>query len=42
MDDFVGVSEFGEQLQRVIDVVHSNCLKWKLKADVSKRVVMTV
>ena len=24
-DDFVGVSESGEQLQKVIDVVHSYC-----------------
>ena len=35
-DDFVGVSESGEQLQRVIDVVHSYCRKWRLKANVSK------
>ena len=34
-DDFVGVSESGEQLQRVIDVVHSYCRKWRLKANVS-------
>ena len=27
-DDFVGVSESGEQLQRVIDVVHSCCRKF--------------
>ena len=26
-DDFVMVSEFGEQLQKVIDVVHSYCRK---------------
>ena len=32
-DDFVGVSESGEQLQRVIDVVHSYCRKWRLKAE---------
>ena len=40
-DDFVGVSESGEQLQRVIDVVHSYCRKWRLKANVSKSAVMT-
>ena len=40
-DDFVGVSESGEQLQRVIDVVHSYCRKWRLKANVSKSAAMT-
>ena len=40
-DDFVGVIESGEQLQRVIDVVHSYCRKWRLKANVSKSAVMT-
>ena len=40
-DGFVGVSESGEQLQRVIDVVHSYCRKWRLKANVSKSTVMT-
>ena len=40
-DDFVGVSESGEQLQRVIDVVHSYCWKWRLKANVSKCAVKT-
>ena len=40
-DDFVGVSESGEQLQRVIDVVHSYCRKWRLKANVTKSAVMT-
>ena len=34
-DDFVGVSESGKELQRVIDVVHSYCRKWRLKANVS-------
>ena len=34
-EDFVGVSESGGQLQRVIDVVHSYCRKWRLKANVS-------
>ena len=40
-DDFVGVSEFGEQLQRVIDVVHSYCRKWRLKANINNSAVMT-
>ena len=37
-DEFVGVSESGEQF---IDVVHSYCRKWRLKANVSKSAVMT-
>ena len=37
----MGVSESGELLQRVIDVVHSYCRKWRLKANVSKSAVMT-
>ena len=40
-DDFVGVSESGEQLQKVIDVVYSYCREWRLKANVSKSAVMT-
>ena len=40
-DYFVRVSESGEQLQRVIDVVHSYCQKWRLKAIVSKSAEMT-
>ena len=40
-DDFVMVSEFGEQLQKVIDVVHSYCRKWRLKANINKSAVMT-
>ena len=39
-DDFVGVSESGAQLERVIDVVHSYCKKWRLNANVSKSAVM--
>ena len=31
----------GGQLQRVIDMVHSYCRKWRLKANVSKSAVMT-
>ena len=29
-DDFVGVSESGEQLQKLIYVVHAYCRKWRL------------
>ena len=36
-DDFVGVSDSGEELQKLIDVVHVN---WRLKANVSKSAVM--
>ena len=38
-DGFVRVSESGEQLKRVIDVVHSYCSKWRLKANVSESAV---
>ena len=30
-DDFVGVSDSKEQLQKLIDVVYSYCSKWRLK-----------
>ena len=39
-DDFVGVSDSGEELQKLIDVVHTYCCKWRLKANVSKSAVM--
>ena len=39
-DDFVGVSDSGEELQKLIDVVHAFCCKWRLKANVSKSAVM--
>ena len=32
----VVVCEPGEQLQKLIDVIHSYCQKWRLKANVSK------
>ena len=35
-DDFVGVSDSGEELQKLIDVVHAYCCKWRLKANVNK------
>ena len=40
-DYYVGVSESDEQLKRVIDVVHSYCWKWRLKANVSNSAIMT-
>ena len=39
-DDFVGLSDSKEQLQKLIDVVHSYCNKWRLKANVTKSAVM--
>ena len=39
-DDFVGVSDSKEGLQKLIDVVHRYCNKWSLKANVNKSVVM--
>ena len=38
--DFVGVSDSKEKLQKLIDVVHSYCNRWRLKANVSKSAVM--
>ena len=32
-DDFVGVSDSKESLQKLIDVVHGYCNKWRLKAN---------
>ena len=39
-DDFVGVSDSKESLQKLIDVVYSYCSKWRLRANVSKSAVM--
>ena len=39
-DDFVGVSDSRESLQKLIDLVHRYCNKWRLQANVSKSVVM--
>ena len=39
-DDFVGVSESKDQLQRLKDVVYAYCCIWRLKANVSKSAVM--
>ena len=39
-DDFVGVSDSRESLQKLIDLVHRYCNKWRLKANVSKSMVM--
>ena len=35
-DDFVGVSNSEEELQRLINVAHAYCCKWRLKANVSR------
>ena len=39
-DDFVGVSDSKENLQKLIDVVYSYCSKWRLQANVIKSAVM--
>ena len=39
-DDFVGVSDSRENLQKLINVVHGYGNKWRLKANVSKSAVM--
>ena len=39
-DDFVGLSDSKEQLQKLIDIIYSYCNKWRLKANVTKSVVM--
>ena len=38
-DDFVGVSELRESLQKCIDVVYRYCYRWRLKAKVGKSAV---
>ena len=38
-DDFVGVSDSRENLQKVIDVVLNYCNRWRVKANVSKSAV---
>ena len=37
---FVGVSNSEEELQRLINVAHACCCKWRLKANVSKSAVV--
>ena len=39
-DDFVGISDSKESLQKLIDVVYSYCSKWRLQAYASKSAVM--
>ena len=39
-DDFVGISDSKEGLQKLIDVVYSYCSRWILQANVSKISVM--
>ena len=42
VDDFVGISDSKESLQKLIDVVYSYCSKWRLRTNVSKSAVMIV
>ena len=41
-DDFVGVSDSRENLQKLIDVVLNYCNRWRLKANLSKSAVMVI
>jgi len=40
VDDLVGMSDSSENLQKLIDVVHKFCNRWRLKANVSKCAVV--
>ena len=39
-DDFVGITDSKEKLQKLIDVVHKYCNRWRLRANVCKCAVM--
>ena len=39
-DDFVGIIDSKESLQKLLDVVYSYCSKWRLRANVSKSAMM--
>ena len=39
-DDFVGITDSREKLQKLIDVVHKYCNRWRLRANVGKCAVM--
>ena len=39
-DDFVGISDSSENLQKLIDVVHKFGNRWRLKVNVSKCAVV--
>ena len=39
-DDFVDVSDSKENLQKLIDVAHGFCNRWRLSVNVSKSAVM--
>ena len=39
-DDFVGVAETRSALKRLIDIVHNHSKRWRLEANVKKRVVL--
>ena len=40
-DDFVGISDSKENLQKLLDVVYSYCSKWRLRANVSAVMVFS-
>ena len=40
VDEFVGMSNASENLQKLIYVVHKYCNQWRLKANVSKCAVV--
>ena len=41
-DDFVGIRDSKESLQKLIDVVQSYCSKWRFPVNVSKSVGMVL
>ena len=41
-DDFVGISDSKESLQKLLDVVYSYCSKWRLQANVSMSAVKVI
>ena len=41
-DDFVGVSDSKESLQKLIDIVYSYCSNWRLQANVNKSAVLVL
>ena len=41
-DDFLGVSDSKESLQKLIDVVYSYCSKWRLRANALRLLLLSV
>ena len=39
-DDFVSITEFSENLQKLIDIIYEFCSKWRLRANVNKSAVL--